>query len=205
MLKSRFRELVFIKVNGGHITDQSDVDRRTINAYIPAAVNLAMLQGYTLEIKEEGDRDFSSLFYGYFPTMTIQPDATRHNWMYFTHPKAGIALPRNQDIRQVEDNLGNTYIALPDSAMKNLSYYLPLMEGIGFYRREQTKIYLFNAPPLVQSINFSCIVDCDALADTDILPIPAGLEAEAIQNCYEFISGIRQLPADRKNDKRDIN
>lgn len=205
MTKARFAELVLIKMGGGHIDNQMSVDRRTIRAYMPAAINLTMLQGYTLEIKEEGDRDFSSMFYGYYPTLTVQEDTERHNWKYFSHPKVGIALPRNQDIRQVEDNLGNTYIALPDSAMKSLNYYLPLMEGIGFYRREQGKIYLFNAPELIQSINFSGIIDCDSLVDTDILPIPAGLETEAIQNCFEFVSGIRQLPADRKNDKRDIN
>jgi len=205
MTKGRFAELVLLKFGGGHLTDQMSTDRRTIKAYMPAAINLAMLQGYTLELKEEGDRDFSSLFYGYYPDLSVQTDITRHDWLYFSHPKAGIALPRNQDIRQIEDDLGNTYIALPDSAMKSLNYYLPLMDGIGFYRREQGKVYLFNAPPIVKTINFSGIIDCDSLTDSDILPIPAGLEAEAIQNCYEFIAGIRQVPADRKNDKRDIN
>jgi len=205
MTKGKFRELVLIKVSGGVLTNQGSIDRRDINVYIPVAVNYSMLAGYNLEIKTEEDRDFSSMFYGYFPDQAILTDATRHNWKYIVDPAGGIALPRNQDIRSIEDGLGNTYKPLPDNAMKHLNYYLPLMEGIGFYRREQTKIYIFNAPPIAKTISVSRIVDCDSLADTDILPIPAGLEKLAIDVCYEFIVGIRQLPADRKNDKRDLN
>lgn len=205
MTKSRFAELVLIRVNGGRLNDNSSTDRRDIKAYLPAAVNYAMMAGYNLEIKGEGDRDFSSLFYGYFPQQAVLVDTDRHNWIYIVDPAGGIALPRNQDIRSIEDDLGNTYKPLPDNAMKSLNYYLPLMDGIGFYRREGKKIYLFNAPKLIKHINASRIVDCDSLTDDDLLPIPAGLEKIAMDICYEFITGIRQIPADRKNDKRDLN
>lgn len=204
MTKEIFRENVFLRVNGGVLTEQSSIDRRDIDAYAPAAINEAMLGGYALEVRGEGDRDFSSLFYGYFPDQPILIDANRHNWKYIVDT-AGVALPLNQDIRSIEDNLGNTYKPLPDNAMKTLNYYLPQMEGIGFYRREGGKIYIFNAPPLVKTINKSRIVNYESLADTDILPIPAGLEKAAINTCYEWIAGIRQAPADRVNDTRDLN
>lgn len=204
MIKGKFRELVLLRVNGGVLTDQAAVDRLDIDAYAPAAINEAMLGGYALEVRGEGDRDFSSMFYGYFPDQAILVDAQRHNWKYITD-SGGIALPLNQDIRSIEDDLGNTYKPLPDNAMKTINYYLPQMAGIGFYRREGNKIYIFNAPPIVKTINKSRIVDYDSLADTDILPIPAGLEKSAINTCYEWIAGIRQAPADRVNDKRDLN
>lgn len=205
MKKGVFRELVLIKVNGGTINDQSSLKRRDINAYMPVAVNYAMQAGYNIEIKTEEDRDFSSMFYGYFPAQDVLVDSTRHDWKYVADPAGAIALPKNQDIRSIEDNFGNTYKPLPDNAMKTINYYLKLMAGVGYYRREQKKIYLFNAPELIKTINVSRIVDCDSLSDDDILPIPAGLEKIAIDICYEFVVGIRQMPADHRNDKRDVN
>lgn len=205
MNKGKFRELVLLRVTGGKLSDQSSVQRRDIDAYAPAAVNYAMQAGYNIEIKNEGDRDFSSMFYTYFPAQAVLVDADRHNWKYIVDPAGALALPRNQYIRSVEDNCGNQYTMLPDSAMKTINHYLPQMEGIGFYRPEGKRIYIFNGPALLKSINFSRILDWDSLSDTDDIPIPAGLEKLAMDTCFEFIAGIRQLPADRKNDNRDLN
>lgn len=206
MQKNRFRDLVRNKLSGGFLNEKSQVDSRIIDAYMPAAVNEVMMEGYGNEVRMENDRDFSSIYYFYYPSLTISVDATRHNWKYINDPAIGIALPRNQDIRTVEDNLGNLYSPLPDNAMTNLNYYLPLMGDLGFYRRApKGKIYLFNLPELAKTINLSRLVDAGSLADTDELPIPAGLESKAIDICFQYVIGVREVPADRVNDQRDIN
>ena len=206
MQKNKFRDLVRNRLSGGYLNEKSQVDSRVIDAYMPAAVNQALIEGYGIEVRMENDRDFSSMFYNYYPDLTIAVDTTRHNWNYITDPAVGIALPRNQDIRTIEDDLGNLYTALPDNAMSDINYYLKLMSSIGFYRRApKGKIYIFNSPPLAKTISLSRITDAESLTDTDLLPIPAGLEGKAIDICYEYVIGIRQVPADRVNDQRDIN
>ena len=49
------------------------------------------------------------------------------------------------------------------------------------------------------------VVDVDDLLPTDELPIQAGMEMEAIEMCVQFMTGQRQIPADMKNDKKDLN
>jgi hypothetical protein len=206
MTKGKFTETVLLKIEGFQLNDSSSVQRRDIRAYLPAAVNYAMMAGYNINIQVEGNRDFSSVFYGYFPALAISKDTTRHNWKYITLPKGTIALPKNQGIRSIEDGSGYNLKPLSDNAFRTINSWLETYKGDGYYRLEGNKIYLFNISAIATVINLSMIVDTDSLTDDDILPIPAGLEGRAIDICYEFLTGVRQLPpADRKSDERDIN
>lgn len=205
MKKGIFIELVLLRINGGQLNDSSSVDRRDIRAYLPAAVNYAMIEGYRVNIREEGNRDFSSLFYGYFPDNAIQVDTARHNWKYIVLPKAVPALPRNQGIRSIEDGCGYSLKPLSDNAFRQIGHFKKVFAGDKYYRLEGQKIYLFNLPSVTTTIPVSLIVDSNALTDDDELPIPAGLEGKAIDICVEFITGERQVPADRKSDERDLN
>lgn len=205
MTKSIFTELVLLRINGGQLNDDPAVQRRDIKAYIAAAVNYAMLAGYNINIQQEGDRDFSSTFYGFFGAQPVLTDTARHNWKYITLPKGTVPLPSNQGIRSIEDGCGDTFKPLSDNAMKTIKHYLKIFCGARFYRLDGNKIYLFNMGAVTETVDLSMIVDTDSLADSDTLPIPAGLEGKAIDICVEFFTGERQMPADRKSDQRDIN
>jgi hypothetical protein len=94
---------------------------------------------------------------------------------------------------------------LSDNAFRTIAHSVKLFTGASYFRLEGNKIYLFGSNPIIETINLSMIVDTDDLLDTDLLPIPAGLEKLAMDTCYEFMTGERQMPADRKSDQRDIN
>lgn len=205
MKKSIFRETVLLKITGGQLNDDSSVKRRDINAYMAAAVNYAMTAGYNININVEGNRDFSSVFYGYFPDQTVLVDTTRHNWKYITLPKATIPLPKNQGIRSIEDGCGYNLKPVSDNSFRTINHWIKIFTGDKYFRLEGNKIYLWNLPLPTKKVNLSMIVDVDDLSDDDELPIPAGLEGKAIDICVEFFTGQRQMPADRKNDQRDIN
>lgn len=205
MTKGIFKELVLLKVNGGQLNDSSSVDRRDINAYIPAAINFVMIEAYRVNIQIEGARDFPSFFYGYFPTNAILIDTARHNWKYIVAPKAYVPLPRNQGIRSIEDGCGYNLKPLTDNAFRQIGHMHKILNGDKYYRPEGMKIYLWNLPVPTTSVPCSLIIDSSALTDTDELPIQAGLEGKAIDICVEFITGERQMPADRKSDERDVN
>lgn len=205
MQKGIFIETVLIRANGGVITDESSILRADIRAYASAALNYSIMQGYYTGIKTEGNRDLSSLFYGYFPQLAISKDTQRNNTAYIVPPKGTIALPSNQGIRFITDDCENTFKPLPDNAMHNLNFYLKLMPGTQFFRLTPGKIYLYNIGKLLGKVNLTMIVRFEDLAMTDELPIPAGLEDQTIELCVQFVTGQRQLPADRKNDERDLN
>lgn len=205
MTKEKFIDTVLIRVGGGTINDESAVWKQDIRAYMSAAINYTVAAGYNVNIKNEGNRDLSAVFYGYFPGLTLSKDSTKNNRRYITLPKGTIALPRNQGIRFVTDNCENTYKPLSDASMGSIKHYEKQFPGVSFFRLEKRKIYLYNIGPLVESLNLTMIVSVDDLDPTDELPIPAGMEPDAIDIAVQFFTGERQLPSDEKNDKTDIN
>lgn len=204
MTKARFRELVFLSVNGGQLNDSASANRRIIDAYIPCAINWVMVNDYRINLRQEPTRDVSSLFYGFFPSLSIQVDTDRHNWKYVTYPKKVVPLPRNQGIRGIEDGTGYQLKPLSDNGFRTIGHFGKVFAD-RYYRAEQKGIYLFGLPSPVVTVSGTFIVDVRDLDDTDELPIPAGQEADAIKLCIEFATGVRQMPADRKSDERDTN
>jgi hypothetical protein len=208
MKKGIMVESVLLRINGGHIPVDASVQRRDIRAYLPAAVNYVMSAGYNINIQVEENRDLSSLFYGYFPNNAVHIDTDRHNWLYINYPKGTVALPKNQGIRSVEDGCGYFLKPLSDNAFRTINHYKQVLNGDKYFRPDGKKIYLFNMPPVIvdgPGIPMSMIVDSAELTDDDELPIPAGLEGKAIDECVAYFTGERQAPANRKSDNRDIN
>lgn len=205
MLKGVFIDLVLIRISGGQLNDSSSIQREDIRSYMPAAINYVVSAAYNTDISVEGHRDYPSLFYGYFPAVAILTDTARHNWKYIVRPSGTIPMPKNQGIRAVEDGCGHTLKPLSDNNFRVIDWLLKTFPGEKYFRPEGKKIYLFGLPAPTNNIGVSLIVDCDSLADTDELPIQAGLEGKAIDICVEFITGERQMPADRKSDERDLN
>jgi len=205
MVKGIFIEQVLLRVNGGVLNDSSSLKRAEIRKYVPAAINYVLTASYNITLQQEGNRDMSSLFYGYFANQTILKDASRHNWAYIAYPKATIAFANNQGIRGIEDGDGNQFKPLSDNAFRTINQYKDIFTGAKYYRPEQIGIYLFNQGTLTTNVGLTMIVDSDALLDTDVLPLPAGLEGKAIDICVEFFTGQREIPAKKVDDKTDIN
>lgn len=200
MKKGIFIENILLRINGGTINDESSVQRVDIEAYIPASVNWAMGKAYNINLKE-GDRDFPSLFYGSYDSLPI---IRTSRLPHVVLPKGVVALYGNQGMRFVSDNAGYTYSPLSDSDLHTVEYYKDKMFG-KFYRLKPAKVDLYNASPIAETVDAEFIVRVEDLADTDELPIQAGLELEAIQVCVEFFTGQRQIGGDKQNDKKDIN
>lgn len=204
MKKGVARELVFLEVNGGQLNDSASANRRIIDAYMPAAMNMAITDDYRINLRGEPTRDLSGLFYGFYNNLEVQVDATRHSWKYITLPAQIIALPRNQAIRGIEDGTGYAYKPLSDNGFKTIIHFSKIFTD-KYFRVEGQKLYLFNAPAPVTNLSGTFILAYEALTDDDQLPVPAGQEAKMIQIAVEFVTGVRQIGADRKEDQRDTN
>lgn len=203
MLKGIFIETVLLRINGGVLTDESATQRVDIEAYLPAAVNWAMNKSYNINLQVEGDRDYPSVFYASFSGLTIDRTTRRP---FITLPYNVVPFYGNQGLRYITDNCGNTYTPLSDSDLHTIEYYEKKMLDMKFYRLKQNKkVELWGLNPLAQELNGEYIIRVDELTDEDELPIQAGVEMEAIDICVQFMTGQRQIPADRNVNKVDIN
>lgn len=194
-------DLVLLRVNGGILTDDKNVQRDDIRAYIPIACNLATSKAYYINKREEGDRDFPSSFYGTYNLTITQSNGVAT----VTFPKTIVPLPSNQGIRYFIDNCGNTYTPLSDIEIPMINYYKTQFPLIRFYRRTGMVAQLWNVSPLATNVNAVVMIDPENFVDTDELPIQAGMEQDFLDSIVQHFSGQRQQPADADDDAKDVN
>jgi len=194
-------DLVLLRVNGGKLTDDGNVQRDDIRAYIPIACNLVTSKAYYVNRQQEGDRDFPSSFYGTYNCAISQSNGVAT----IVFPKTVVPLPSNQGIRYLIDNCGNTYTPLNDSEVPMINYYKTQFPNIRFYRRTGMVAQLWNVSPLANNVNAVIMIDPENFADTDELPIQAGMEQEFLDIIVQHFTGQRQQPADADVDSKDVN
>lgn len=202
MKKGIFRELLFLRINGGNLNDESSVQKVDIEAYLPIAVNWAVQTARNSSLSSEGNRDLPSQFYGVFENIDIKRDKKTP---YIELPKGYIPLYGNEGIRFVFDDCTNYYTPLFDANRRTIGYYSTLMPNERFYYPIRDILELYNVPKTAKKLSGEYIVNIDDLSDDDELPIPAGFENDAINMAYSWISGEREIPADKKNNNADIN
>jgi hypothetical protein len=204
MKKSIFVELIFLKIYGGRPSTDFSVLKPDIEAYLPAAVNYALTKSFYIQKNTERNGDIPTDFYHTFTNLPILKDSTRNNRKYVNMPATLVSMPGNNGIRMVMDNCETVYTPLGDAQLANIDYWLNIMTSEKFYNLSGKKLYIFNSG-IVEKLKLTMIVTPAELSDDEELPIPAGLENEAIDMAYEFVTGIRSTPVDRKIDTRDLN
>lgn len=205
MKKETLIDQAHIRANGGVLTPDSVIMKVDVESYLPAVVNWFLTKGYYIQSKEEEARDIPTSFYTYFNDLPVIKDSTRKDRPYIDMPGVLIPLPSNRALRSVMDNCDNPYAPLNDAHLSNLDYWLNILSSEKFYRLEGRKIWLYNKPKPVEKMNVIMIVTTEELAMDAELPIPAGMESDAITMLYELSTGIRKIDADLKNDGRDLN
>ena len=205
MRKSIFIENVYNRIYGGRPSTDFSVLKVDIEAYLPAVVNYALTKGFYTQKNQEQNGDIPTSFYHTFTGLAISRDADRKNRQYFDMPATVVAMPSNRGLRAIFDNCENRYTPLSDNQLSNIDYWINILKSEKFYNLDEKKVYLFNAPKIAKTMKLTMIISADELGDDDELSIPAGLEAEAMDMCFEFVTGIRKLPVDRKIDGRDLN
>lgn len=195
-----FVELVMLRVNGGTINAESAVQRVDILAYLPAAVNYAMTAGRNMSL-QEGNRDYPSMFFGTFSDLPINKNSSV---AFITLPKGYSPLLGNEGLRSIHDNCSNYYSLLMESDRKTIKHYREKFIGQGFYYpigKKVVEVYPNN--PLSETLSGEYIVDVRELEDEDELPLIGSTESIALDMCVAWITGEKEMPADKKNSTVD--
>jgi hypothetical protein len=178
--KQEFIDLAIIAITGGKPTSASSVWYADLEAYLPYAINFAILGQYYANIKNEdgSSRDVPGSFISTIDNLTIDYDAVRKCGK-ITLPYQPIPLPRNQGIRFVGYN-----------SRKHASN-MPRIEFEGLL------IYVYGSLQRGQKAMVKMISPVGELAGVDYLPIPGGMESQVMDILVQFGKGERFLP---KND-----
>lgn len=201
MTKAVFVESVILAIGGGVLTDELNLKRMDVEAYLPAAVNYAVTAGRNISIAQEGNRDLPSMFYGTFTDLPI--DRTG-KVAFITLPKGYIPLYGNEGIRSVFDNCGNYYSPLMDADRRTIKQYHDKFIDQGFYYPiGKDKLEVYPSNQMVTLLNGEYIVKVDDLDDDDELPLPASTETMALDLCIQWFTGQRSSPADLIVNKSD--
>jgi len=201
MTKGVFKESVLLAVSGGVLTDEMNVQREDIEAYIPAAVNYALTSGRNISLKQEGNRDLPSMFYGVFKNIPIDRTTPVAS---ITLPKGYVPLYGNEGVRAVFDNCNNYYSPLMDADRRTIHHYKDLLLGQGFYYPlGQYGMEVYPTGVLSEFLNGEYIVRVEDLDDDDELPLIASTEVIALDVCIQWFTGQKAKPADLINNKVD--
>ena len=204
MKKGIFVESVYNMIYGGRPSTDFSVLKVDIIAYLPAVVNFALTKGFYTQKNTENNGDLPTQFYHTFTAIPVAKDADRKGRLYFEPPVDMVSLPSDRGLRRVMDNCENIYIPIPDSLLPNFDYWLKIFKGERYFNQDGKRIYLFNTSPLTKTAKMTGIVSADQIGDDEELSIPAGLETEALQMCYDLTMGIRKVESDTKIDTQDI-
>lgn len=204
MTKSLFVENVILALGGYVLTDEMNVQRWDIEAFLPAAVNYALTSGRNTSLSQEGNRDLPSMFYGTFTDLVIDKTGSVD---FVTLPKGYVPLYGNEGVRSVFDNCGNYYAPLMDADRRTIKAYKNKLIDQGFYYPiGKTKVEVYTTNPLVEKLSGEYIVRVQDLADDDELPLPADTEMQAIQLVAQWFTQPSSRPADlivNKSDERN--
>jgi hypothetical protein len=202
MTKGEFIDLVYTRVSGGVKSTDLSVWRQDIQKYMPFAINFALTKQYYVNLKEDGSRDMPGTFLTIIDPVDVLFDTTR-KVPYLLLPFHPLALPRNRGIRFIGYRSGEAFVGGMENATALFKHYRKHNTNTVRIEVEGLKVFLHNLPTLVKKAMVKMIANLEELDDTTIIPLPSGLETEAINICIDFFTGQRTAPKDILSDSRD--
>lgn len=204
-------DLVHIAVTGGHLTQDSNVMRADICAYLPAALNyynVAAMRERRAELRgEDGGTWSDGSFYGVY-TLTPALDSTTSQW-YVDLPGAIISLPRNRGIEGIWPIKNPTAPFIPAPSPQALAGAWGILGDNVFYYLQQnagaTRVFFINANAFTCDLTVRALLNSGCLNDDDLLPCPPEVAIMVVDKCAEYFRQQRGTPADNAKDDRDIN
>jgi hypothetical protein len=205
-------DLVHIAVTGGHLTQDSNVMRADICAYLPSALNyfnVVAMRERRKELRGEdaGGSWSDGSFYGVY-TLTPALDSTTNQW-YIDLPGVIISLPRNRGIDGIWPVKNQTAPFIPAPSPQALAGAWGILGDNVFYylqrEGEATRVYFINANSFTCDVTVRALLTPDCMNEDDLMPCPPEVEMMVIDKCVQHFIQQRTIPADNGKDDRDIN
>lgn len=204
-------DLILLNVTGGHMTQDANVLRADIRAYLPSAISYFTVMEMRLRRAEGISENGSPSVWSdgsFFGTYTLTPTASGSRW-YVDLPGHVLSLFNARGVESVTPAASPTrpYVRISnpqqlagiDDMLGSQVYYYPETSG------EATRLWLINYASPVCDLTVRALLNVDNLADTAPLPVPAGVDMQVINKCVGYFNQQRMTPADTALDANDLN
>jgi hypothetical protein len=206
-------DLVLLNVTGGHLTQDSNVQRAEIRAYIPVVIEYLIGEKRRADLREarmnaKPAPPLSSDFFGVYD-IPVSSDASG----YFADlPGKVVTVPYLSSVQSVSIK-GADYSVPPLIRLTSPQevYGLPSVGSTSFYFVEPTE----GGSSRIRLINFSAsgcnlivraMLSSDSITDDNQpLPVPGELRMLVVDKCVEFFRAQMGMPADQAKDDQGIN
>ena len=205
-------DLVHIAVTGGHLTQDSNVMRADICAYLPSAINyfnvMAMRERRNELRGEESGTWSDGSFYGVY-TLTPALDMTTDQW-YVDLPGAIMSLPKGRGIDGIWPikNPRSPFIYIPSPQALAGAWGI-MGDNVFYYLQKNgdaTRVYFINPTAFTCDLTARALLEgASCMNDGDPLPCPPEAQMLIIDKCVQHFMQQRGFPADTAKDDRDIN
>lgn len=211
--KEQLIDQVLINVSGGELSDDVNVWREDIEAFVPAAIAAALVEDLQFRLERESlqnrrmgvnimPKAGSEYTLTYLLDVLFDEDRTLH---YILPPGRLLKLPGESGLSQVVPLNGR-----PATIVRGQGETIGLEEvGQVFawveHYKDEDRIILYNHSPTVKQVLLHAIIGPGDLNDDDILPLPDHLETRVLEFCTAFFREQRGMPADPKLDNTDVN
>ena len=213
MTKGVLIESAYLNIMGGELSQDANVRREDLNAYLPTAVARAWTQemfANRAEARAEVSvNGFSSFAPGpeFYKEVSITPTKNAVTCLYDVRLPKLLDLPNNWNV------LGARSVASYNTDFIRVNSYRDAigLDGIGpvFYWIVNDgisfKAIFGELPAPVQDVVFTIAISPEALSMTDEVPYPPSVLNTTINMLVAYFRSQRGTPADSKLDGSDIN
>jgi len=208
-------DLVHLAVTGGHLTQDSNVQRADICAYLPSAISYFT----TLAIRERRAEMRQNELPGgpwsdgsFYADYTVTPVKDTTTSLYYADLSGSVmSLPSLRAIESVYYAKNPTSPFIQLASPQALAGAWGIMgDNVFFYTGQgtdgATRLWLLNYSAVGScDVVVRALLTADCLSDDAPMPCPAEVEMMVIDKCVQHFGGQRGMPADNAKDDRDLN
>lgn len=205
MLFAEIVDLVLLAVNGGQFSSESAVQRPDVEAYVPAAIDLAVREEAILLLrlrKQDGSSD-AAIGSEFYTKYKLVPSVDSESGLYYVELPSLVSIPgllAIQSITPAKNPLDTVVVVSSVKHLIDMDLKQAWIERYG----DKTRIYF-------RGVDQSCPVYVSAMtqasssgADGEV-KLPGGLDARVIEICVAHFRQQRGMPADVIVDNHDVN
>ena len=188
--KKSLAEQTLRVIQGGIVSDDSDIDIREIMLFIEQERD-ALIKGSIFNFKKIGVHEVIGDFLSSYSLTSSNNQITLYH--------SPINLPNGAGIFSVADG-AEFYLKRPSSNMYNNAV---TKSNRKFYDVVGNILPFFPIVPDSTLFTVNLVVSSKSFGENDIFPIPADLESQIIKNTVELYSLMRTANEDNINDRAD--
>lgn len=201
--KKEFVEAIQIALGGAGVTMDTRPLPPFIEKLIAPAINFVLTKSYYIQLQQGEGKKISGLFYAIY-RLDVKKHPTEAEAWYVDLPVPAVAMVNDRQSVYVgpENDEENQFIPVDQIDVFCLKHYKRFLPSPTAQIEGPKMIKFKLMSSTVKKVKVKYIASADGLGDDDVLPIPAGMELEAIEAAKNFFLRDKAVPQDMNADNK---